>query len=138
MINILPADKYFIIGDREGFMSACGVNVNLIRIFDKLGPIKLSYSPEEGIYNKFTTLNGEVITSSDLSRAHSTNHSCHITKNEAMSFLVEWDNPKEEEPSVTDMPVTIENIPEIRLTITTMEEAHAAYIMLKGLLNASV
>ncbi|UIW11307.1 MAG: hypothetical protein [Enterobacter phage ENC9] len=135
MINILPADKYFVIGDRAGFMSACGANAKLIEVFDKLGPIKLGYSESEGIYNTFTTLGGEVITSAKLSEAHSINYSCHITKNEAMSFFVEWLNPKPEDE--TAFPNLLA-IPEIRLTITNMEEAHAAYIMLKGLIDASV
>lgn len=135
MINILPADKYFVIGDRTGFMSACGANVKLIEVFDKLGPIKLGYSQSEGIYNTFTTLGGEVITSAELSEAHSINYSCHITKNEAMSFFVEWPNPKPEDETVFP---NLLAIPEIRLTITNMEEAHAAYIMLKGLIDASV
>lgn len=135
MINILPADKYFVIGDREGFMTACGANVKLIEVFDKLGPIKLGYSQSEGIYNTFTTLGGEVITSAELSEAHSINYSCHITKNEAMSFFVEWLNPKPEDETVF---TNLLAIPEIRLTITNMEEAHAAYIMLKGLIDASV
>lgn len=135
MINILPADKYFVIGDRAGFMSACGANAKLIEVFDKLGPIKLGYSESEGIYNTFTTLGGEVITSAELSEAHSINYSCHITKNEAMSFFVEWFNPKPEDETVFP---NLLAIPEIRLTITNMEEAHAAYIMLKGLIDASV
>lgn len=135
MINILPADKYFVIGDRAGFMSACGANAKLIEVFDKLGPIKLGYSESEGIYNTFTTLGGEVITSAELSEAHSINYSCHITKNEAMSLFVEWLNPKPEDETVFP---NLLAIPEIRLTITNMEEAHAAYIMLKGLIDASV
>lgn len=136
MINILPADKYFVIGDRTGFMSACGANVKLIEVFDKLGPIKLGYSQSEGIYNTFTTLGGEIITSAELSEAHSINYSCHITKNEAMSFFIEWINPNNLEDE-TVFPNLLA-IPEIRLTITTMEEVHAAIIMLQGLKDASV
>ena len=75
------------------------------------------------------------ITSAELSEAHSINYSCHITKNEAMSFFVEWLNPKPEDETVFP---NLLAIPEIRLTITNMEEAHAAYIMLKGLIDASV
>lgn len=136
MINILPADKYFVIGDRAGFVSACGANAKLIEVFDKLGPIKLGYSQSEGIYNVFTTLDGKVMTSAELSESHPINYSCHITKNEAMSFFVEWLNPNKPEDE-TVFPNLLA-IPEIRLTITTMEEVHAAIIMLQGLKDASV
>ncbi|UIS65527.1 hypothetical protein PP425_gp012 [Enterobacter phage vB_EclM_Q7622] len=136
MINILPADKYFVIGDREGFMTACGANTKLIKVFDDLGPIKLGYSQSEGIYNVFTTLSGKVMTSAELSETYSVNYSCHITKNEAMSFFVEWINPNKPEDE-TVFPNLLA-IPEIRLTITTMEEVHAAIIMLQGLKDASV
>lgn len=136
MINILPADKYFVIGDRAGFVSACGANAKLIEVFDKLGPIKLGYSQSEGIYNVFTTLDGKVMTSAELSESHPINYSCHITKNEAMSFFVEWLNPNKPEDE-TVFPNLLA-IPEIRLTITNMEEVHAAIIMLQGLKDASV
>lgn len=135
-MTTLDPNKFYIIGDREGFMAQCGVNKKLIKIFDDIGPFKTKLSTSEGIYAYFEDMSGNTFTAAEIAHKYGADHSCHITKAEA-DFLREYGNTSSDMGDLEQFH-KIHKIPEIRLTINTMEEVHAAIIMLQGLKDASV
>lgn len=135
-MTTLDPNKFYIIGDREGFMAQCGVNKKLIKIFDEIGPFKAKLSPSEGLYMYFEDMSGNTFTAAEIAHKYGADHSCHLTKAEA-DFLREYGNTSGDMGDLESFH-RIHKIPEIRLTITTMEEVHAAIIMLQGLKDASV
>ncbi|WWP52087.1 hypothetical protein [Enterobacter phage ZX14] len=135
-MTTLDPNKFYVIGDREGFMIQCAANKNLIKIFDDIGPFKPKLSPSEGIYAYFEDMSGNTFTAAEIAHKYGADHSCHLTKGEA-AFLREYGNTSSDTSDLEQFN-RIHKIPEIRLTITTMEEVHAAIIMLQGLKDASV
>lgn len=130
---MIEANKFYFLYDREGFVRTTGVNQHMVRILDKLGPIKIQMTRGDSVYNIFETLDGRIMTGDHIAKEYDFKWSFHITERESRFFKEAPTALMSVEPQGQ-----IRVIPEIRLTITTIEEAHAAYVMLKGLLDASV
>lgn len=125
---MIETNKFYFLYDREGFVRTTGVNQHMVRILDKLGPIKMQMTKGDSVYNIFETSDGRIMTGDHIAKEYDFKWSFHITEREAQFF--------KEMPALAPVPTLA--IPEIRLTITTMEEVHSAIIMLQGLKDASV
>lgn len=129
---MIETNKFYFLYDREGFVRTTGVNQHMVHILDKLGPIKMQMQRGDCVYNLFETSDGRIMTGDHIAKEYDFKWSFHITEREAQFFKEMPNMP------VAEVPVTPLAIPEISLTITTMEEVHSAIIMLQGLKDASV
>lgn len=129
-------NKFYQLKDIEGFKRKTGANHAIARILLELGPFKPVIDICRNVVSSFGLKDGRVFTESDAEREYGFEHAFHVTEEEMVSYFEEV--PSQDEDERVFVPEPPMAIPEIRLTITTMEEVRAAIIMLQGLQDANV